>query len=282
MRTRNLEVTAGCGEKKLEEEAVIQKVPKMSVKTETETQECLAKRLSESDQIVKQLRTVIVSKDNEIKELRRLLDVQASQKHQMRQADDSEKKKKERKQNVKPGKKGEKSTGKIRRDVTKAVTGRVQWFNVKRGFGFIKRDDNLESVFVHFSGIKKNNPKKIQASLGDNEEVMFDIVKCRKGLQAANVTGPKGLVVKGSVYAKDRQPVRRRTQHQWVAHSGTPTRSSTSKSRYIVPQRRRNEDHVNVQAVESKEEKAVLEWEDELCQAVEKLKAENSVLPCHY
>jgi CspA family cold shock protein len=60
--------------------------------------------------------------------------------------------------------------------------GRVKWFNEKKGFGFISKDDGND-VFVHFSAIKRDGFK----SLDEGDEVEFEVSEGPKGLQAANV-----------------------------------------------------------------------------------------------
>lgn len=63
------------------------------------------------------------------------------------------------------------------------VKGKVKWFNESKGFGFLEQSNGAD-VFVHFSAISGDGFK----TLTEGEEVMFEIVKGPKGLQAANVT----------------------------------------------------------------------------------------------
>jgi CspA family cold shock protein len=60
--------------------------------------------------------------------------------------------------------------------------GRVRWFNEKKGFGFISKDDG-DDVFVHFSAIKRDGFK----SLDEGDEVEFEVSQGPKGLQATDV-----------------------------------------------------------------------------------------------
>jgi CspA family cold shock protein len=61
--------------------------------------------------------------------------------------------------------------------------GTVKWFNERKGFGFIAREDNDEDVFVHYSAIVSEGFK----TLHKGDEVTFEIQEGPKGLQAANV-----------------------------------------------------------------------------------------------
>lgn len=60
--------------------------------------------------------------------------------------------------------------------------GHVKWFNEKKGFGFISRDDGND-VFVHFSAIDREGFK----TLSEGDEVEFEVTKGPKGEQATNV-----------------------------------------------------------------------------------------------
>ena len=60
--------------------------------------------------------------------------------------------------------------------------GSVKWFNEKKGFGFISRDDGND-VFVHYSAIKRDGFKVLY----EGDEVEFEVTQGPKGLQATNV-----------------------------------------------------------------------------------------------
>lgn len=60
--------------------------------------------------------------------------------------------------------------------------GTVKWFNAEKGFGFIT-DENGNDVFVHFSEIKMDGYKTLEA----DEKVTFDIAETPKGTLAQNV-----------------------------------------------------------------------------------------------
>ncbi len=62
------------------------------------------------------------------------------------------------------------------------MTGRVKWFDEKKGFGFIEREGGSD-VFVHFRAITGTGFK----TLAEGQEVEFEIENGRKGPQAANV-----------------------------------------------------------------------------------------------
>lgn len=63
------------------------------------------------------------------------------------------------------------------------MNGTVLWFQDKKGFGFIKRDDGKGDVFVHFSQIEGGGHR----TLFEGQKVEFEVVTSIKGSQAQNV-----------------------------------------------------------------------------------------------
>ena len=61
--------------------------------------------------------------------------------------------------------------------------GQVKWFDQKKGYGFITREDG-DDLFVHYSAINGDGFR----TLDEGDEVEFEISQGKKGLQATNVT----------------------------------------------------------------------------------------------
>lgn len=57
--------------------------------------------------------------------------------------------------------------------------GKVKFFNESKGFGFIKDDESDNEYFVHVTGIKE--------TIRENDEVTFELIEGKKGLNAVNV-----------------------------------------------------------------------------------------------
>jgi CspA family cold shock protein len=60
--------------------------------------------------------------------------------------------------------------------------GKVKWFNERKGFGFIEQEGGSD-IFVHFSAIQSSGFK----TLNEGQQVSFDVVQGKKGLEAENV-----------------------------------------------------------------------------------------------
>lgn len=57
--------------------------------------------------------------------------------------------------------------------------GKVKFFNESKGYGFIKDDETNNEYFVHVSGLIDE--------VKDDDDVEFELVEGRKGLNAVNV-----------------------------------------------------------------------------------------------
>ncbi len=61
--------------------------------------------------------------------------------------------------------------------------GIVKWFDIKKGFGFIKGPQEGQDIFVHYTSIEGEGFR----SLKNGETVEFELVEGEKGLQAHHV-----------------------------------------------------------------------------------------------
>lgn len=63
------------------------------------------------------------------------------------------------------------------------VTGTVKWFDNAKGFGFIRRGEGEEDVFVHFRQIQGEGFR----TLREGQAVSFGLIDSAKGPQAVEV-----------------------------------------------------------------------------------------------
>ncbi|MGA3113286.1 MAG: cold-shock protein [Syntrophobacteraceae bacterium] len=62
------------------------------------------------------------------------------------------------------------------------ATGKVKWFNARKGYGFIEADSGPD-VFVHWSAIEAEGFR----ILNEGQDVTFEVESTPKGLQAIKV-----------------------------------------------------------------------------------------------
>lgn len=62
-------------------------------------------------------------------------------------------------------------------------TGKVKWFDNKKGYGFIELDDGSGDIFVHYSDILEEGFK----TLSEGDAVEFEISESDQSRKAINV-----------------------------------------------------------------------------------------------
>ena len=63
------------------------------------------------------------------------------------------------------------------------LKGTVKWFNTKKGFGFIERDDKEKDAFVHASAVKNAGMR----FLNEGDKIEFELEDGPKGPSAINL-----------------------------------------------------------------------------------------------
>ena len=63
------------------------------------------------------------------------------------------------------------------------LKGKVKWFNGKKGYGFIEREDGEKDGFVHASAVREAGLR----FLNENDAVEFEIQDGDKGPSAVNL-----------------------------------------------------------------------------------------------
>ena len=65
----------------------------------------------------------------------------------------------------------------------KRLNGKVKWFNGARGYGFIKRADEGQDIFVHLSAVQNAGLKYLK----EGEQLTFEVEYSDKGPSAINL-----------------------------------------------------------------------------------------------
>ena len=55
-------------------------------------------------------------------------------------------------------------------------TGKIKWFNAKKGFGFIQPDDGSADVFVHISAVERAG----MATLNEGQRIGFELERDKR------------------------------------------------------------------------------------------------------
>jgi cold shock protein len=63
------------------------------------------------------------------------------------------------------------------------LKGTVKWYNGRKGFGFIERDDKEKDAFIHASAVKASGMK----FLNEGDKVEFSMEDGPKGPSAVNL-----------------------------------------------------------------------------------------------
>ena len=62
-------------------------------------------------------------------------------------------------------------------------SGKVKWFNSKKGYGFIKDDETDKDIFLHVSALEDSKLRILK----EEQKIKFDIKEEKNKLQAINI-----------------------------------------------------------------------------------------------
>jgi CspA family cold shock protein len=64
------------------------------------------------------------------------------------------------------------------------ATGKVKWFDAKKGFGFITPDDGGKDAFLHVSALQAANVQ----SVSDGQAVSYELTEQRGKMAASEIS----------------------------------------------------------------------------------------------
>ncbi len=62
-------------------------------------------------------------------------------------------------------------------------SGKVKWFNSKKGYGFITEDETNKDIFLHVSALEQSKLRVLK----EDQKIKFDIEKEQNKLKAINI-----------------------------------------------------------------------------------------------
>tara|TARA_Y100000817_G_scaffold197132_1_gene154262 strand:- start:582 stop:800 length:219 start_codon:yes stop_codon:yes gene_type:complete len=62
-------------------------------------------------------------------------------------------------------------------------SGKVKWFNAKKGYGFITDDETQKDIFLHVSALEKSKLRVLK----EEQTIVYDIKEEKDKLQAINI-----------------------------------------------------------------------------------------------
>jgi len=63
------------------------------------------------------------------------------------------------------------------------ANGKIKWFNMKKGYGFMEPENGEKDVFIHISALEKAGIK----FLSDNQKVSYEVNQTKGKLSAGNI-----------------------------------------------------------------------------------------------
>ena len=65
----------------------------------------------------------------------------------------------------------------------KMTSGKVKWFNAKKGYGFITDDKSKKDIFLHVSSLEDSKLRVLK----EDQKIFYDIKEEKDKLQAINI-----------------------------------------------------------------------------------------------
>ena len=62
-------------------------------------------------------------------------------------------------------------------------SGKIKWFNAKKGYGFITDDETNKDIFLHVSSLEESKLRILK----EEQKIKFDIKEEKNKLQAINI-----------------------------------------------------------------------------------------------